>query len=200
MEQTIAFPANDESARELDTKALHPFSLFNSESKRMPEAAIIVAMARDRAIGRRGDMPWHIPADLKHFKKLTLGHPVIMGRKTFLSLPGGALPGRRNIVVTSSADFKPEGVEIASSPEEALALCAGEKMPFVIGGGKIYEAMLPYVNHLYITEIETEVPDADTHFPPFDPQQWIEDAAFASCGEHNGLKFRFTHLSRRSLL
>ena len=172
MEHIIGYPTEAERNLEKDIVSLHPFSVFNSQTSRPMETAVIVAMGRDRAIGRDGDMPWHIPADLKRFKALTMGHPVIMGRRTWLSLPKGALPGRRNIVVTTDGGFRPEGAETASSPEEALALCAGDPMPFVIGGGSIYKAMLPFATRLYLTLVDAEFHDADTWFPEFSQTEW----------------------------
>ncbi len=163
------------------------------------QAAIIVAMASDRAIGRCGEMPWHLPPDLRHFKKLTLGHPVIMGRRTWLSLPAGPLPGRRNIVVSQTPGFSPAGAEIVSSPEEALEICQDGPFPFIIGGGELYRTMLPLVSRLYITQIKETYPDADTFFPDFDRNEWIPDPDFIEeDGSHNGLEYIFTALKRRS--
>lgn len=198
MEQTIAFPNTSDTDREKDIASLHPFSVFNSSTGRPKEAAIIVAMGDDRAIGRAGTMPWHLPADLRHFKRLTMGHPVIMGRNTWLSLPKGALPGRRNIVVSTDPDFSPEGGERASSPEEALVMCASDPMPFILGGGRLYKAMLPMASRMYITRVEATFPDADTFFPEFDPEEWRPDESFEEeAGCHEGLNYRFTALRRK---
>lgn len=197
MEQTIAFPNDVELTKEKDLTSLHPFSVFNSSTARHPEVAIIVAMGEDRSIGKEGTMPWHIPADLKRFKTLTMGHPVIMGRRTWLSLPSGALPGRRNIVVTRDAGFCPEGAETAASPEAALALCAGDAFPFIIGGGEIYRAMLPYSTVIYLTQVEDSYPDADTFFPEIDMNGWREEKSDDVQGETaTGLRYRFRTLRR----
>ncbi len=133
--------------------------------------SIIVAVDRNRAIGNKGDQPFYIREDLRHFKALTLGHPIIMGRKTFEALPRGPLPGRRNIVITRQVDFRPEGAYVAASLPEALALCEGEEEVFVIGGAQTYALALPLATDLYLTEIDAEAPEADTYFPPFEGRE-----------------------------
>lgn len=125
--------------------------------------SIIAAVADQGAIGRRGDLAFHISADLKRFKSLTMGHPVVMGRRTFESLPKGALPGRRNIVITANADWSAPGTEVAHSLEEALDM-AGDGV-FVIGGGKVYSQALLHADTLHITRIFARCEDADTFFP-----------------------------------
>lgn len=131
--------------------------------------SVIVATTRNGAIGRRGDMLFHIPADLRYFKHITMGHPVIMGRRTWESLPKGALPGRRNIVITRNSSFEAPGADVVDSLEAALQLVADADEIFVIGGGQIYAAALPLASRLYITEIDADAPaDADTYFPTFD--------------------------------
>lgn len=134
------------------------------------KTSIIVAIDRNRAIGNAGDQLFYIREDLRHFKELTLGHPVIMGRKTFEALPRGPLPGRRNIVITRNPAFRPEGAETAPSLEAALALCADANADeaFIIGGAQIYALALPLATDLYITEIDAAAPAADTYFPAFD--------------------------------
>ncbi|MBU1370515.1 MAG: dihydrofolate reductase [Bacteroidetes bacterium] len=139
--------------------------------KSEPTISIIVAMASNRAIGKDNSMPWRLPADLKHFKKITTGHAVIMGRKTFESLPAGPLPNRRNIVLSENLKVVPDGCELAENIEEALALTQNEEEVFVIGGGTIYEQFLPLTNKLYLTIIEKEF-EADTFFPLIDFRQW----------------------------
>ncbi|MDE7388799.1 MAG: dihydrofolate reductase [Muribaculaceae bacterium] len=138
---------------------------------------IIAALTRNGAIGRRGDLLFHIPADLRRFKQLTLGHPIIMGRKTFESFPKGPLPGRRNIVITRNADYTRDGIETAPSLEAAIALAEGCERVYVIGGGEIYRQALPLATHLDLTEIDVTVADADTFFPPIDPEDWAIEAA-----------------------
>ncbi len=131
------------------------------------KTSIIVAIDRNRAIGNAGDQLFYIREDLRHFKELTLGHPVIMGRKTFEALPRGPLPGRRNIVITRNGDFRPEGAETAPSLEAALALCADADEAFIIGGAQIYALAIPIATDLYVTEIDAAAPVADTFFPAF---------------------------------
>ena len=139
--------------------------------------AIIVAVDRNWAICNRGDQLFYIREDLRHFKELTLGHPIIMGRKTFEALPRGPLPGRRNIVITRQADYHPDGVEVAASLEDAIALCDGVDEAFVIGGAQVYEQALPLATDIYLTQIDAAAPEADTFFPAQDVNSespWLE--------------------------
>ncbi|MDE7462379.1 MAG: dihydrofolate reductase [Muribaculaceae bacterium] len=137
------------------------------------EICAIVAMGDDREIGYENKLIWRISEDLKRFKALTMGHPIVMGRKTFESLPK-PLPGRTNIVITRNPDYTPEGCVIAHSIEEALELAAnsegGDKI-FIIGGGEIYKQAFPLLNRLEITHIH-ENSDADTFFPQVTMQEW----------------------------
>lgn len=150
-------------------------SLTGKTGAALRPLTIVASVTRDGVIGRDGGMPYHIPADLRHFKEVTLGHPVIMGRRTFESLPKGALPGRRNIVVTRTAEFAAPDVETASSLEEALALCdAAGPEPMVIGGGQVYSQAMPLATTLELTEIDATAPGGDTFFPEVDPAVWIE--------------------------
>ncbi len=132
--------------------------------------SLIVAMALNRVIGREGALPWHLSADLKRFRKLTTGHAILMGRKTYDSI-GRPLPKRRSIVISRSADYQPDGVETAGSLEDALSLVGNDAEAFVIGGGTIYELALPLADRLYVTLVETEV-DGDAFFPEIDLSQW----------------------------
>lgn len=129
---------------------------------------LIVAIDRKRAIGRAGDQLYYIREDLRHFRTLTMGNTVIMGRKTFEALPKGALPGRKNIVVTRNPSYSAAGAEVAHTLPEALGMASGEA--FIIGGAEIYRQALPLTDTLHITVIEDEARDADTFFPsiPFD--------------------------------
>lgn len=134
--------------------------------------SLVVAAANNNAIGKDGTMPWHLPNDLKHFKNVTWGMPVVMGRKTFDSL-GKALPGRKNIVITRQADWKAENAVSVSSIEDALFL-AGEtdaREVMVIGGGEIYRTVFAKAKRIYLTRVEAE-PEADTFFPAVDPKEW----------------------------
>ena len=114
----------------------------------MTDITIIVAATRDMAIGNRGDLLYHISDDLKRFKSLTMGHPIIMGRKTFESFPKGALPGRRNIVVTRNASYNAPGIEIATSLDEAINMTAASDEAMIIGGGEIYRQAMPHASAL----------------------------------------------------
>jgi|SRR5680860_254802 len=136
--------------------------------------SLIVAMTPDRVIGRDGGMPWHLPADLKRFRDLTMGHPMIMGRRTFESL-GRILPGRRHIVITRNLNFKYSGVDAARSLDDALSLTAESAEVFVIGGAQIFREALPLADRLYITLIAADI-KGDTLFPEFDKSAWYEVA------------------------
>ena len=137
-----------------------------------PRVYLIAAVAANGVIGANGRLPWHLPEDLKHFKALTLGHPVIMGRKTWESL-GKALPARENIVVTRTAGYDAPGAAVANSLAAALALCAGEPLAFVIGGEQLFADCLPIAAGLVLTEIAKDY-EGDTRFPAFDRTQWRE--------------------------
>ena len=132
--------------------------------------SIIVAVAKDGVIGGGNRLLWHIPEDLKRFKAVTMGHPVVMGRKTWESI-GRPLPGRRNVVITRDRDYKPAGAEIAHSLGEAIGMLPGGEEIFVIGGGEIYRQAMPLAGRLYITYVEAEF-DGDTVFPEIDENEW----------------------------
>lgn len=142
----------------------------------MPELqplALVVAMGPGRVIGRNGGLPWHYSEDLKHFRRVTTGHAIIMGRKTWDSI-GRPLPGRRNIVVTRQQGLIIDGCEVAHSLEEAIALAREhDDEPRVIGGSTLYESALPLATRLYLTEVSVAV-DGDTFFPSFDVGEWTE--------------------------
>lgn len=128
-----------------------------------PTLSVIVAAGLDGAIGRAGGMIWRLRGDLKRFKELTMGSPVVMGRLTFESLPKGALPGRRNMVVTRNGDFRAPGVETFPSLEDALSAISGGRA-FILGGGSVYRQAMPLADELYLTLVEGECADADTRF------------------------------------
>ena len=136
--------------------------------------SIIVAMAKNRTIGVNNTLPWRCPEDLKHFKALTMGHHMIMGRKTFDSI-GKPLPGRTTVVVTRDKGLKIEGCLIAHSLQDAIKLCAGDAEAFIVGGADIYSQSLQLADTLYITEIQQDV-EGDAHFPEFDRKLWQETA------------------------
>ncbi|HHV87029.1 MAG TPA: dihydrofolate reductase [Petrimonas sp.] len=137
-----------------------------------PQIAIIVALDEQNGIGRNGKLLCHLPGDLKHFKELTTGHSVIMGRKTYESLPKGALPNRTNIVITSDTANHYPGCIVARSVDEALACCNDEKTAFIIGGGQLYRSTLRLADKLYLTRIHHTFDDADTFFPEINPDEW----------------------------
>ncbi|MDD4913244.1 MAG: dihydrofolate reductase [Sideroxydans sp.] len=136
--------------------------------------SIIVAMAQNRTIGINNTLPWRCPEDLKHFKALTMGHHMIMGRKTFDSI-GKPLPGRTTVVVTRDKDLKIDGCIVTHSLQEAIAACAGDTETFIVGGADIYTQSLQLADTLYITEIQQDV-EGDAHFPIFDKRAWQETA------------------------
>ncbi|MCL9997855.1 MAG: dihydrofolate reductase [Erythrobacter sp.] len=137
-----------------------------------PEIVLIYARAANGAIGKDGDLPWRLPADLKHFKALTMGLPMIMGRKTFESLPG-LLPGRRHIVLTREPEWAAQGAETAATLDEALALADAETIA-IIGGAAVFEAFLPRANRVELTQIHADYA-GDTFMPPLGPE-WAETA------------------------
>ena len=141
------------------------------EAKTLDNISIIVAIARNRAIGKDNKLLWHLSDDLKRFKKLTTGHTLIMGRNTFLSLPNGALPNRRHIVISDIAGESFDGCEMASSIKEAIELAGKEEECFVIGGGMVYRQFLPVAGKLYLTQVHESF-EADTFFPEIDFSQW----------------------------
>ena len=137
-----------------------------------PRISIIVAMARDRTIGINNTLPWRCPEDLKHFKSLTMGHHIIMGRKTFNSI-GKPLPGRTTVVVTRNPALKIEGCIVTHSLDEAIAACAGDDEIFIVGGAELYAQALPLADKIYLTEIQQEV-TGDAYFPAFNQNEWCE--------------------------
>ncbi|MDO5503907.1 MAG: dihydrofolate reductase [Actinomycetia bacterium] len=172
----------------------------------MPEqpssrVTLIAAVARNGVIGANGDMPWRIPEDFAFFKRTTMGHPLVMGRATFDSI-GRPLPGRRSIVITRSRAWQHEGVEVAHSLDDALALAAdgdgGEEI-FVAGGGQIYRAAMERADRLLITEVELE-PEGEVTFPEIDPGSWIEVSRVrgGTRGNWPGPEYSFIELVRRA--
>lgn len=133
---------------------------------------IIVARDLNGVIGAGGKLPWHLPEDLAHFKRVTMGHPILMGRRTWESI-GRALPGRRNLVVSRDAGFSAAGAEVHPSPQAALAACAGAEEVFVIGGAQVYAALLGLTDRVILTEVHASL-TGDTHFPKLDLHDWRE--------------------------
>ena len=145
--------------------------------------SMIVATADNNIIGKDNDMPWHLPADLAYFKKVTLGKPIIMGRKTFESI-GRPLPGRRNIVISRDENYHAQGIESVTSVEQALSLTSDVEEIMVIGGGAIYRHCLPKANRLYITHIKATI-DGDTKFPSYDDNWQQVSSELRSSDEKN---------------
>ncbi len=134
--------------------------------------SVIVAMARNRVIGIDNTLPWHLPEDLRHFKTLTMGHHIIMGRKTYESI-GRPLPGRTTVIISRDPGYRVAGCHTVGSIPEALALCGEDPEVFFVGGANVYSQVLGYAQRLYITEIQAEYA-GDAHFPEIDPGHWRE--------------------------
>ncbi len=165
-----------------------------------PRISLIAARARDSAIGRNGMLPWRISEDLKYFKRLTVGKPVVMGRKTWDSV-GRPLPGRHNIVVTRNRAWQTAGATVVANLADAIAAAGLDpkvRAPeiMVIGGAEIYAQALLFADKLYLTQVDIEVPDADTHFPALDAAQWREVAREAHEAQGETPGFAFVTLER----
>jgi dihydrofolate reductase len=158
-----------------------------------PRVHLIAAVATNGVIGAAGGMPWHLPEDLRHLKRTTMGHPVIMGRRTWESV-GRALPGRENFVVTRQSRYAAPGARIAESLESALAACAGHPVAFVLGGAELYRAALPLASAMVLTEIRREY-SGDTFFPGWDRDQWREQRR-ETHHTPDGLEFDFAWYER----
>lgn len=155
---------------------------------------LIAAVSKNNKIGLNGYMPWHLPEDLNYFKETTKGHTIIMGRKTYLSI-GHALPNRRNIVLSRDSHFKAKDIEVIHSIEDALHLCHQLEDVFIIGGGEIYSAFMPYADELYLTLID-EVFDGDTLFPTYQHNFKCIQSVCAQTKTPTGNSFYFTIWSR----
>jgi len=160
--------------------------------------SLVAAMAENRVIGRDNALPWRLPSDMKHFKELTIGHTVIMGRKTYDSM-GQPLVERRNVVISRDPGLAYDGAEVVASLDDALGLAAGEDEVFVAGGGEIYRLALSRADRIYLTVVHTTV-EGDTHFPEFDVEEWqlAEDVRHESDERHeHAFSLRF-YLRRAS--
>ena len=160
----------------------------------MQKITLIAACDRHNCIGAGNAMPWHLPEDFAFFRAYTGGKPVVMGRKTWESLPKKPLPGRRNIVITRQAGYAAEGAETAPGLPEALALCAGAEEIVIMGGAQIYAQALPLATDLRITEIDLAV-QGDAFFPDIPPEQWQAERSGVHTAE-NGLRYEFVHYRR----
>ena len=158
--------------------------------------SIIAAMDRNRLIGNKNQLPWHLPADLAHFKRLTMGKPILMGRKTFESI-GRPLPGRTNIILSRSRDFAAEGILIASTLKQALDYAAGAEELVVIGGSSLYRLVMPSADRMYLTLIDAAF-EGDTWFPEYDLRQWrLVSAEQHSADPKNASDFCFRTYERK---
>lgn len=163
--------------------------------------SLIAAMSRNRVIGIDQHLPWHLPQDLAHFKRMTWKKPLVMGRSTFMSI-GRPLPSRYNIVLTRDTSFEAEGVKICHSLEDALAEAQryaveqGQDEVMVIGGGEIYAQAMPYADYLHLTEIALTL-DGDTHFPPIDERVWEEEAREEGTPDEGQPAYAFVTYARR---
>lgn len=153
---------------------------------KQPELSIIVAVDQNNAIGHRGDLLCHLPNDLRRFKRITERHTVIMGRRTFESLPKGALPNRTNMVITSDKAENYPGCTVVRSLDEAIEKSPADKEIFIIGGGQLYRTALPMAQKLYLTRIHHTFTDADTFFPPIETHEWetVEKEACTADEKH----------------
>ncbi len=167
------------------------------ETSAAPRLALIAAVARNGVIGAAGALPWRLAADLRHFRALTTGHAVIMGRRTWESI-GRALPDRQNIVVSTRAGFGAEGAQVVASLPAALACVARPLPAFCIGGGELYRAALPLADRIYLTEIDRDF-EGDAHFPSIDPAGWREVERTPSTMEGpEGFAYAFVTYARRA--
>jgi dihydrofolate reductase len=159
--------------------------------------SIIVAIGKNNEIGKGNELLCHLPADLKHFKEITSGHTIIMGRKTFESLPKGALPNRKNVVISRNKALKLEGATVYDSLDYALLKGMTDEEVFVIGGAQIYQQILPTADKLYLTKIHADFPEADVFFPKINYREWKEISRETfPADEKNLYSFSFVELER----
>ena len=157
--------------------------------------SLVVAASTNDVIGVAGELPWHLSDDLKRFKALTLGKPIVMGRKTFESI-GRSLPGRQNIVITTQTEFVADGCDVVSSPEAAIAIAADAEEVMIIGGGEIYRLFLPLADRIYLTRVRVDL-EGDTVFPALDESDWLETSREQySADESNDYDFTILTFSR----
>lgn len=158
--------------------------------------SIVVAIAQNFAIGKNNDLLFHLPNDLKHFKEITSGHTIIMGRNTLLSLPKWPLPNRRHVVISDQPDDCFEGCEMVASIEEAIEKVKDEKEAFIIGGGMIYKQFYPLANKLYLTVVHQDF-EADVFFPEVDYSKWKQESREDFHDEKNGFNYSYINLVRK---
>lgn len=160
-----------------------------------PRISIISALAKNRTIGINNTLPWRLPEDLKYFKALTLGHHILMGRKTWESI-GRALPGRTTVIITRGDYKAPEGVIVANSLQDAIDACGADDEIFFVGGAQLYAQALPLADRLYLTEIRSEV-EGDAWFPEYDRSHWKEVSRDSRIDEASELEYDFVVYDRR---
>lgn len=180
-----------------DAPAITLESTLQTDISRRKGLCIIVAAGIEGEIGLKGDMIWHLPGDLKRFKALTMGATLIMGRKTWESLPRRPLPGRRNIVVSRNPEYDAPGAEIFRSLEEAIDASAGDEKVFIIGGGEIYRKSFPYATEVELTRVMERCPEADTFFPDLADDEWVMLKASEEEKSPSGVGYRFETYRRR---
>ncbi len=169
----------------------------NTLVKRRPLISMIAALAENGVIGRGNRLPWHLPADLAHFKRLTLDKPIVMGRRTWESLPG-LLPRRRHIVVTRDPAYAAPGCELALTPMAAISLLRDEPEVMVIGGEQLFKALLPLAGRLYLTWVATRIEGGDAFFPALDLADWVEsERLLLPRDDRNAFDLTFVRLDRR---
>lgn len=160
-----------------------------------PRISLIAALAQNRVIGVNNTLPWRLPEDLQRFKTLTMGHPIVMGRKTFESI-GRPLPGRTTVIISRSAYSTPADCRVVHSIAEAVAVCKDEPEIFFVGGAQLYEQLLPRAERLYLTEIQAEFA-GDAWFPPFDPADWMTFSREQRHDDTSGLSYDFVIYQRK---
>jgi dihydrofolate reductase len=161
-----------------------------------PRISLIVAMAKNGVIGINNTLPWHLPADLKHFRLLTMGHHIVMGRKTYESI-GKPLPGRTSVVVTRNPGYSVPGVIVVNSLETAIESCSGDDEIFVIGGAELYRQAIDFADRIYLTEIDADI-SGDAHFTKIDRGSWQEtERVTNSPDEGNRYAYHFVVYDRR---
>lgn len=160
--------------------------------------SLIVAMSDNRVIGRDGDLPWRMSSDLRRFRSLTMGHYVILGRKTYDSI-GRPLPGRTFVVLTRDESFQSDFAQVAHDIDEAVGIVQEDDQPFVIGGAEIYRLFLPRVDSIYLTSVHTTIADGDAFFPDLDLKQWnVADSKSLDASDRDEFASTFEILTRRS--
>ena len=158
--------------------------------------SLIVAASTNNVIGAAGDLPWRLPADLQHFKAITMGTPIVMGRKTWESI-GRALPGRQNIVITRQPDYGADGCTVVASPQEAIKAAGDAEEIMIIGGGHVYEAFLPLADRIYLTRVHAEV-EGDAFLPEIKADEWrVDSKDFRAADSANDFGVDFLELNRR---